>query len=531
MSQGRPELEGVYQRNVKRESPVSAIIQIVIAIALAAGGLYWYWGHTEKQKAVAELEKKAKEAQRADDAPALLEAKKLYEQIPEYGVKLEDDEGILVAMAELTAQLYQAYGMAEMRSEAQRYVAAAKERDVHKAERYAAEAYLLLGDGDPVGAENVIKALTDKGIRHPKLLHALSVAKLAQGRAREAQKAAEEGQKLSTGLVRLPIAHGDALAAQGNFSSARSSYARALQLNGNHMRARTAILLAQAVSGDGSPKLLHKGAENLLNEVKTTHGDNPPPRVKAFILYADGEVFLREGDAKKALERAEEALATDSKLHEAFSLKGRAKARLGKLDEAKAAFEEALKAVPTSLPYALAAAETFLRAGKGDDAVKFLEGVTKAAPDNGFGFVHLAIVQAKAGKAKDALKTAEQAIAKLGNAHEMALFAKARALQADGDLEKARETYNEALASRVDRSWPEVFYEMGHVRMAEKSYDEAAALFGEAIKLWDKSGGSALDIADAYEGIAKAYEAMGGRANQRKAAEFMQKARDKRSGK
>lgn len=531
MSQGRPELEGVYQRNVKRESPVSAIVQIVLAIGIAVGGLYWYWGHVEKQKEVAKLHKEAKEAQKADDAPALLEAKKKYEEIPQYGVKLEDDDDILVAMAELTAQLYQAYGMAEMRSEAQRYVSLAKERDVRKAERYAAEAYLLLGDGDPVGAENVIKQLTDKGIRHAKILHAMSVAKLAQGRAREAQTAAEEGQKLSTTLVRLPIAHGDALAAQGNFSSARSSYSKALQLNGNHMRARTAILLAQAVSGDGSPNLLHKGAQNLLTEVQNVHGENPPPRVKAFILYADGEVFLREGDAKKALARADEALSADPKLHEAFSLKGRSLARLNKLPEAKAAFEEALKAVPTSLPYALAAAETFGRAGKGDDAVKFVEGVTKAAPDNGFGFVHLAIYQARAGKGKDALKTAEQAVAKLGNAHEMALFAKARALQADGDLEKARETYNEALSSRGDRNWPEVFFEMGHVRMGEKAYDEAVALFGEAIKLWDKSGGSAFDIADAYEGMAKAVRAQGGRKNDRLADEYMQKARDKRSGK
>lgn len=529
MSQSRPQTPGSYQRNVKRESPAMAILQIAIALAVAGGALFWYWGDVEKQRKVAELQKAAREAARADDAPGLLQAKQNYEEIATYGVAIESDDDLLVAMAELTAQLYQAYGMSEMRSEAQRYVAAAKERDVRKAERYAAEAYLLLGDGDTVGAESVIKPLTDKGIRHAKILHALSLAKLAQGAAREAQKAAEEAQKLSTTLVRLPIAHGDALAAQGNFGSAGASYKKALVLNGNHVRARTAILLAQAVSGEGAPALLHKGADNLLQEVKAAHGENPPPRVKAFILYADGEVFLRENDAGQALSRAEEALGTDPKLHEAHSLKARALARLGKTDEAKAAFGEALQAVPTSLPYARAAASTLLRAGRPDDAVAFVEGVTRAAPESGAALVELALYQARAGKAPESMATAELAITKLGNAHELALFAKAKATQAAGDLEKATDLYNEALAARGDKNWPEVFFEMGNVRLTEKAYDDAITLYGEAIKLWDKSGGDVFDIAGAYELSARAAEALGGAPNVRRAADFRKLALDKTS--
>ena len=520
MSKSQPELKGVYQRNEKRESAGSAIVQIAVALAAALGVLFWYANEVEKQKAVAELKKNAKEAAKADDAPALLAAKKHYEDIPQYGVDLEKDENLIVAMAELTAQLYQAYGMQEMRSEAQRFVSAAKDKDIRKAERYAAEAYLLLGDGDVIGAENVIKQLTDKGIRHAKLLHALSLAKLAQGRAREAQKAAEEGQKLSTTLVRLPIAHGDALVAQGNFGSAGASYKKALVLNGNHVRARTAILLAQAVSGQGAPNLLHKGTANLLQEVQDVHGDKAPPRVKAFILYADGEVFLRENEAQKALEQADAALQTDPKLHEAHSLRGRALARLEKIDESKAAFTAALQAVPTSLPYANAAARVMLRAKQPDDAVGYLEGVSASAPDNGYALVDLALVQARAGKAPEATKTAERAIEKLGNAHELALFAKARALQASNDLEKARETYNEALSARGDQKWPEVFFEMGYVRFKEKAHAEAVALFSEAIKLWEKSGGDVLDIVSAYEAAAAASEAMGGRANLNRGAEL-----------
>lgn len=529
-----PAMHG-YQRTVKRETPVVAFVQIILAIAVAGGVLFWYSQHVGKKKAVADLREKAAEAARGDDAPALLKAKSLYSQIPEHGVSIADDDRALVMMAELNAQLYQGYGMQDARADAQKWVNEAKAQDVKKAERFAAEAYLLIGDGQAQQAEQMLRELTDKrGVRHGKILHALSVAEYELGKYKQAQAAAEQGMKLMTGLARLPIAHGDAMLAQGNYGSARNAYKRALQINGNHLRARTAILYAQAVAGDGNPRLLHKEAAKLREEATTQTGGTPPPRSLAFIEFAEGEIFIREGEDKEALEQANKALETYPKLHAAHVLKGRALARLGKPAEAVVAFQEALKAAPTSVPYAQLASETLWRIKKSKQAVPLAKSVTDAAPKDGKAWVTLAIAQARAGDGKGATQSAEQAIKILGNAHELALFAKARALQASGSLDKARETYNEALGARQDPKWPEVYFEMGWVRFAEKNYEDATALFQEAVKLWEKGNGSLDQIADAMEAMADSIARTGkgrtAKKNRALADELREKAEKVRRG-
>ena len=523
---GGEQIPGGYQREVKTEGPVMALAQVLLFAAIAGGALYFYYGHVTEKKRIADLVTEGKKAAKNDDAPALLKAKELFEQTG----KVKEDDRALVAMAELTAQLYQAYGMADMKGPAAEYVELAKERELQKAERYAAEAYLLIGDGRPQDAERVITDLTKKGVRHAKLLHALAVAKLAQGKAKEAQVACEEGMKLSTALVRLPITHGDAMLAQGTFASATNSYNKALQLNPDHLRARTAILLVQAVSRQGKPKLLHKEAARLLAEANDIRDGNPPPRVKSFIEYTDGEIYLSEGKAKQALKLAEAALATDNTIHDALSLKGRALAMLKKYKAAQKAFDAALAAVPTSAPYAQAAFDVLYRAGKKKVAVTYLEKVQKANPENGHIYVSLAIAQAKAGKAKLATETAKKAIEKLGNAHPDALFAVARALQANKEWDKAREKYNEAMQEKGTQTWPEVFYEMGWVRYHEKDYAAAQALFKSSIAQWEKARAPIETIADAYTAMGDATRAMGGRANKRAAQKFYDMAKKIRSG-
>jgi Flp pilus assembly protein TadD len=525
-----------YERTVKRETPIAAFLQIIVAVAAAGGLLYWYSGHVKVKENVAKLRTEAFEAQAGDDAPALLKAKGLYEQIPQYGVAIEEDDRALVQMAELTAQLYSAYGMAEMRDEANKWINKAKEKDLQKAERYAAEAYLMIGDNNAAGAEAMLRDLTDnKGVRHGKILHALSVANTELGKYKEARAASEAGMKLTAGLARLPIAQGDALLAMANYGSARAAYKRALQLNGNHLSARSSILLSQAVSGNGAPDLLHKEAQKLLGEASTQTEGAKVPRVEAFIHYADGEVFLREGKDKQALAKADEALGIFPKLHRAHTLKGRALARMGKkqIPAAQAEFAKALEAAPTNVAYAKLAAETLYRAGRAKQGVPLVQSVVDANKKAGDAWVALSIAQARAGMGKEATASAKEAEKILGNAHEWVLFATARALQASGELDKAREKYNEALTESGNQKWPEVFFEMANVRFEEKNYEDAMMLFQEAVKLWEKSGGTLDEVADGMEGIAKSLQASAGKRDKKKkaaAAELFEKAAKYRRG-
>ena len=521
-------MAGPYNRNVKRGGAGSALIQILIVAALVGGGVFVYARKQADTKRTMDLAVAAKEKTEGDDAPALLEAKKKLAEIPEE--KILKSDAILSTAAELEAQLFQAYGVQDSKATAQKYVGILKDRNVRTAERYAAEAYLMLGEGRTNEAEALLMDLVNnKGARHAKLLHALSVAKLAQGKAKEAVVAAQEGQKLSTQLVRLPIAEGDALLALGNIPSAAAAYLKATKLNPDHVRARTALALTAAVSRQGKPELLRKSLDTLLEEAKTRVNGEPPPRVTGFIEYAKGEIYLVDNDAKDALVEAEKSIAVDPTQPATFALKGRALAKLGKLNDAKKAFDDAMALAPSSLPIAKAANDVLAHANKPLEGIAYLQKVQTANPDNGMIYVELSLAQSEAGKGKDALKTAEQAMEKLGNAHDLAVFAKARALQADNQLDKARETYGEALGAHPNQDWPELFFAMAQLRMQEKNFDEAVGLYQQAVKLWDKQGGSLDSVADAYEGIGKAYDAQGKR-HRKDAQDAYQKASDLRKG-
>lgn len=520
--------QGGYQRNVKREGAGSAIVQVIVVAAIVTGGVVFYAKRQGAEKEVLDLAVKAKEKTAGDDAPQLLEAKAELAKIGEE--KIIANNAILSTAAELEAQLFQTYGVAEAKAKAQQYVGLLKEREVRTAERYAAEAYLLLGEGKTNDAEAMLMDLVnEKGVRHAKLMHALSIAKLAQGKAKEAVVAAQEGQKLSTSLVRLPIAEGDALLALGNIPSAANAYLKATKLNPDHLRARTALALTAAVSRQGKPDLLRKSLDTLLEEANSKHGNNPPPRVKGFIEYAKGEIFLVENLAKEALAAAEQSIATDPSQPATFALKGRALAKLGKVEDAKKAFDEAMALAPSSLPIAKSAYDVLARAGKPADGVAYLEKVQVANPENGMIYVELSLAQAQAGRGPDALKNADLALEKMGNAHDLALFAKGRAMQANGKLDDARTTYGEALSNHITPDWPELYFAMGQLRLQEKNYDEAVQAFEQAVKFWDKQGGSIDYVADAYESMGKAYDAQG-KKKKREAAEAFQKADDLRKG-
>jgi predicted Zn-dependent protease len=209
-----------YKRSGRKEGAASAAIQVILGLALVGGGLFWYSGYVAEKERISNLIIEAKTAQRGDDAPALLAAKAAYEKTG----KAKTEDKVIVQLAEVTSLLVYAYGMADLRDEAMEYLQLSKDRDLQKASRYAAETYMFLSDGQADAAEQLVTGLMKKGIKDPKLFHGFAAAKLAQGKAREAQTAAEEGMKLTTGLVRLPIIHGDALLAQGNYASAVSAY-------------------------------------------------------------------------------------------------------------------------------------------------------------------------------------------------------------------------------------------------------------------------------------------------------------------
>jgi hypothetical protein len=315
-------------RPVKKEGALSALIQVVVVGAAVGGGLFAYAKIQGEEKRVMELAVKAKESTEGDDAPALLKAQKLFAEIGDEA-KLEGNDAILSSLTELEPALLRVWHQGsrakkQLRSSRVARCAppSARRRGVHPARRRQGRR-----------RQRVMMELADKGIRHAKILHAISSRSSPRVRP-GGRRRAQEGQKLSTQLVRLPISEGDALLAVGNIPSAANAYLKAKKLNPDHMRARTALTLVAAVSRQGKPDLLIKELDRLMEEMTTNpnYGATPPPRVKAFIDTPRARVYLVNNSNALAMARPP---PRPTPPRPPRSPQGRAR-ELGKPDEAKA---------------------------------------------------------------------------------------------------------------------------------------------------------------------------------------------------
>ena len=514
------EIPALYDKGLNPETVPSVVIQILVFTVIVAGALAWYYSYVSELKRVAELFAKAREVQAGGDATAFLEARRYYTETN----KILEDDRLLAHMGEVTALLYGVYGMDDLSGEAADYLSEMRARDLRKAERYAAEAYFFLGQGrenpEAYGqAESVITAMTSQGIRHGKMLHALSLATTAQGRPEEGQKAAEEGMKLATKLVRLPIAQGDALLAQEKYGSARAAYARALATNGQHIWARTAVQLTDAITRQGKPVLLLRECDKLLTELTVLHGENVPVRTKAFILSTKGEVNLIGGEAQEALKFAEESIATYRYAARTHLLKGRALTRLGKADEAKAAFAEATKLAPKSLDIAKQIVWHLNLSEDKEGALATLEAIKTANPDERLVYVELVKAYIANEKLDEAKAAADETIARLGDAHELANLSMARVHLAKKEKEEAKAALVEAHTNK-GKPWAELTVELAKFGLLDGDKMGAANTMVEAIKLYEKENATVEIMYQAYTQAAAAMKNVGSWAQLQKSKEL-----------
>ncbi len=521
------QIPGGYQMNQTKGSPVGFLISLVVGLVVIGGGLFVFKNIMGERERVDTLAQEAQKLIRADDAAGLLGAVAKYEEI---GSDKFKEDYIALGVAETQARLYQAYGLTDSKAKADEAISIVSGRGLEKASRYVAEAYMKIASGNAAGAEDTVKSFLDRGARDPKLLHALSVAQLQQGKVREAQKAAEEGGKLAGSSLRLSIALGNAQLAQGNYPAAARAFNKVLQVNAAHIDARAGLLLTQALNREGSAKLVAKEIGKLKNEIESL--GQPLPELSARLTYTDAVLKLSQGDIDGAIAGANAALGESPRLASALMLKGEAFCRKGEIAQAKTAFETALTASPTNLSFAKRAFEAFAIAGRAEDGVPLIASVQKADESNGQAYADLAVAYAYAGDAENAKKTAELAVEKLGNASPQALFAEGRALQAARDYENAQKKYQEAMKLKGGAApWAEVYYEMGVLKMSDKSFDQAAEAFKVATIQWEKKAASVDKIAHGYEMWAKAMEQVGGKEAKKQVPVLKAKVDELRFGK
>jgi tetratricopeptide (TPR) repeat protein len=152
---------------------------------------------------------------------------------------------------------------------------------------------------------------------------------------------------------------------QDNWEPARKAFEAALRIDPTYIEAVDGLGFALEALGDDEGALAMYRKAIALNEERRGTFDSPHVNLSAY--------YNRTGDAQKALEHARQALALDPNSDRALFQKGRAHERLGNLDEAANALNDAIGINPRASSYYYVLANIFRRLGQKEDSEKALD--------------------------------------------------------------------------------------------------------------------------------------------------------------
>ncbi|MEW5854011.1 MAG: tetratricopeptide repeat protein [Myxococcota bacterium] len=277
-----------------RESPGKALLQLVVFLALLGGAGGAYYVYAKSAGAIFEALKDSRDIQRQDD----------YEKLKEAHGKLKaataiKSEGRVVSLlAETSVLLWCFHGDESFKEDAIKYTDEAASDDVARAERYSAEGYRMACEGKAAEAEAYMMKTIQRGAGDPRIFHALGYALLQQGRTQEAREAFKQASDKGAGNPRFPAWLGEAEVRLGNYFDAQQQFSRAVNINGSHTRARLGKALAEGLGGVSPEKILKDVEKLIKGPPELSPGD------KAYASYVAAEVLAKAGAlsaAEKAL--------------------------------------------------------------------------------------------------------------------------------------------------------------------------------------------------------------------------------------
>src|SRR5262245_14254938 len=215
--------------------------------------------------------------------------------------------------------------------------------------------------------------------------------------------------------------------------------------------------------------------------------------VEALSLYGEGMDLLRSGKAIEAAQRLGTATQKDPEFAVAWALLAETDEQLGRVDDAKAAAEQAVAHLAGASPGEAARIRATQARLAGDlpAATKWLQGIVEAAPNDPQSLLDLAGVQEDAGDLAAARASLERAVA-LDPRHPGAQFALGRVLFRGGDTTRAAEAMNRALALYgeigSDAGKGKALNGLGNVALGLGQHEEAERQFRQALDLARRAG-------------------------------------------
>ncbi|MDN3920435.1 XrtA/PEP-CTERM system TPR-repeat protein PrsT [Roseateles violae] len=289
---------------------------------------------------------------------------------------------------------------------------------------------------------------------------------------------------------------------QGDPARAEAHFAAAAQLNPKDTRSRTALALAQVSKGH---------AEQGLDELKAISAVDTGPTADLALI----STYLRKKDYERALKAIDKLESKQPGVATASILRGQVELQRGRREQARAAFEAALKIDSNSFPAGYNLASLDISEGKPELAQQRFEKMIEADAKNMRAYMALLALRAQQGAGKDelvalatravkanptevmprlalvklrfdakdmkpALAAAQEGVAAFPDNAEM-LDLLGQILYVSGDVNQAISTYNNLAG--LQSSSPQAHLRLGEIYLGKKDYANAAQSFRKALVL------------------------------------------------
>ena len=274
---------------------------------------------------------------------------------------------------------------------------------------------------------------------------------------------------------------GDAHAQLGQSAQAQAMYARAAQLDPQDARSRTMVALGRVAGGEEA-----QGLDQLRDLAAQT--DSP---IADVALVGS---LIRKGDhvgamaALDALEKKQPGRA------ETMNLRAQAHDAKGDKEQARVAWQEALKRDPKNMAAAVSLAKLDFAAQRGSDAVARFHAVAKADPSNPI--PALAALQARqlmGEKPDELVKVAQQLVQQFPKAPRVRV-ALVRLWQAAGDGDRALSASQEAVAAMPNEA--ELLEMLGALQLARGDHGQAHKVLSDLVALRPRSAEALVRLAE-----------------------------------
>jgi len=513
-----------------RASFGKTIRDVVIVAALLGGGLFFYRNQVTTKEAVQKIAVTAGDKMEKDDLKSLREAEAQYLQI------LELDAGNSFGLSGLAETYYHEWrhGL-DTKGKAEEYLAKAEKEGSQTPERFATRAYLDVAAGRSTEVEASIRKMFDENAYHSKLAHAYGMALLEQGKLNDANQAVQGALDTDFNAPRYSLTLGEIALRRGGpentgDKAALKNVMKVLSsgMNAEHELAITMVAALRAKNYGNIDK-----PAKWIQQIEARQADIGPV-AKAQLAWASGELALALGDAKVALEKADEAVGLKKDFPPFHELRARALLAQGKLQDAYAAYDEALKVGPSWRGVKWAYTELKSR-HKDDGALAMLTELENTDPSSSKGPEYEVfrgdhyLRQEKYAEAKAAYTKA----AEVGDDAEILFglaqitFAEERAKGPKADLEKVATDYG--TASDAKKVFPELQEAMGGVSLWNFQVDGAQSSYEEAEKQYKRLNKPIPEILAFYDRVVTAFEKADGAAKKegaKKADEWKNKKKE-----